>query len=265
MNRSKKSNKTKKTKKKDNSGKKRKMRGGHGHTRKNEANSISSVNNSFNSNPYVRESHNCYMYFLNKKNDEVVKLCKNDYPTHKLCRRAQPGYVSGYPLLKKKDYKCPNIMKRTLADNPNIYKTSENMKCIPSHYKGALVVAPQRDYHYYRENDDGQWSHKPGYKPSTRFDSKNNIILNPRRASRDYGGTLNYKDFCGYLCVPRDEKKKRMAHWNFEHKGGKSKKKRNAIIKQKSKRKSQKKTKKTHKTHKTHKTKKTNKTNKTKK
>ena len=99
-------------------------------------------------------------------------------------------------------------MERTLVDNPNIYKIGENKKCIPSHYKGALVVAPNRDYHYYRENDDGKWTHKPGYKPSTNYDSKNNFIFNPRKASRDYGGTLNYKDFCGYLCVPRDEKKK---------------------------------------------------------
>jgi hypothetical protein len=29
-------------------------------------------------------------------------------------------------------------------------------------------------------------------------------------ANRDSGGTLNYKDFCGYLCVPRSSKKKTM-------------------------------------------------------
>lgn len=182
---------------------------------------IFSDNNSFNENPYLRESHNCYMYFLNKKNNEVIRMCQKDYHKYKLCRRAQPGYISGYPLLNKKDYKCPNIMTRTLSDNPNIYKIGENKKCIPSHYKGALVVAPNRDYHYYRENDDGQWSHKPGYKPSSNYDSKNNLILNPRKASRDYGGTLNYKDFCGYLCVPRNENKKRMAHWNMRQQGGK--------------------------------------------
>lgn len=185
---------------------------------------IFSDNNSFNDNPYLRESHNCYMYFLNKKNNEVIRMCQKDYHKHKLCRRAQPGYVSGHPMLDKHDYKCPNIMRRTLSDNPNIYKIGENEKCAPTHYKGALVVAPKRDYHYYRENDDGQWSHKPGYKPSTNYDSRNNLILNPRKAMRDYGGTLNYKDFCGYLCVPRNEQRKRMAHWNKSQmqQGGKS-------------------------------------------
>jgi hypothetical protein len=164
------------------------------------------------------------MYFLNKKNDEVVKLCKKDFHKYRLCRRAQPGYVSGHKPLGKNDFKCPIMMRRTLADNSNIYKIGENKKCIPSHYKGALVVAPGRDYHYYRLNDDNQWTHKPGYKPSTNLDSNNNIIVNPRKATRDYGGTLNYKNFCGYLCVPRNEKAKRMAHWSDSRRGGGTKK-----------------------------------------
>ena len=176
---------------------------------------ISSDNTSFNENLYVRESHNCYMYFLNKKNYEVVEKCKETYPKKRLCQRAQPGYASGYPMMDKTDYTCPNIMERTLSDNPNIYKVDENKKCIPSHYKGALVVAPGRDYHYYRQNDDNKWTHKPGYKPSTNLDSKNNEIKNPRKALRNYGGTLNYKNFFGYLCVPREEKAKGMSHWKY--------------------------------------------------
>ena len=186
--------------------------------------SITSNNSSFNDNPYVRESHNCYMYFLNKKNHEVVKLCKKDYPKYNMCRRAQPGYASGFDILRKRDYNCPVIMERTLKDNPGISKTSFKKKCKPTHYKGALVVAPHRDYHYYRYNDDGLWTHKPGYKPSTHLDSNNNLIRNPRKAARDYGGTLNYKDFCGYLCVPREKTHKRMAHLNSRTQQGGTKK-----------------------------------------
>lgn len=186
--------------------------------------SISSYNTSFNENPYIRESHNCYMYFLNKKNNEVVKMCKTDYPKYKMCRRAQPGYASGFEILGRNDYKCPKITKRTLMDNPGIYKTSLKKKCKPTHYKGALVVAPKRDYHYYRLNDDGLWTHKPGYKPSTTMDSNNNLIVNPEKAARDYGGTLNYKDFCNFLCVPREQTRKRMSHVNSRtQQGGKTK------------------------------------------
>jgi len=177
---------------------------------------LSSSNSSYNDNLFVRESHNCYTYFLNLKNKDAVELCKKDFNKNNYCRRAQPGYLSGHPNLTTDDYKCPTIMNRTLNDNPNIYKiNSITDKCHPEYYKGALVVAPGRDYHYYRYNDDNQWSHKPGYKPSTIYDSNNNRILNPEIAAKDYGGTLNYKNFCGYMCIPRDSKKKNMAHRNY--------------------------------------------------
>jgi len=48
---------------------------------------------------------------------------------------------------------------------------------------------------------------KPGYKPSTYLDNDQKPIYDPELANRDSGGTLNYKDFCGYLCVPRSRKK----------------------------------------------------------
>ena len=177
---------------------------------------ISSNNTSYNDNLFVRESHNCYTYFLNLKNKDAVNLCKTDFNKHNMCRRAQPGYFSGYPNLNDNDYKCNIIMDRTMKDNPQIYKVNSiKDTCKPGFYKGAVVVAPGRDYHYYRENDDGFWSHKPGYKPTTIYDSNNNIIKDPKLAARDYGGTLNYKDFCGYTCVPRNPTKKNMAHRNY--------------------------------------------------
>ena len=176
---------------------------------------LSKHDKSFNTNPYVRESHNCYTYFLNMKSQSAVDLCIKDYKNHNMCRRAQPGYVSGHKVLKKTDYTCPIIEQRTLDDNPNIYKiSSNNMDCKPQYYKGALVVAPERDYHYYRQDDDayGYWSHKPGYKPSTMRDSDGNLIRDPKKAARNYSNGLNYKDFCGYYCVPRSTDKKFMAH-----------------------------------------------------
>ena len=97
--------------------------------------------------------------------------------------------------------------------NPSIYKlNSIKDKCDPRFYKGAMVTAPGRDYHYYRLNDEGIWTHKPGYKPVTKYDSNNRRIIDPELAARDYGGTLNYKNFCGYYCVPRNRNKKNMSH-----------------------------------------------------
>jgi hypothetical protein len=172
---------------------------------------ISSLNRSYNLNKYVRESHNCYSFFLNLKSQKAVDTCKQDLPNEDYCRRSQPGYASGYARLKKEDFSCPIIMKRTLDDNKHIYRVKKQDTCPTDYYKGALVVAPRRDYHYYRQNDDTKyWDHKPGYKPVQHVDSNNNIITDPQMAARNYGGTLHYTDFCGYLCVPRDPEKKKM-------------------------------------------------------
>lgn len=176
-------------------------------------NKVSGLDQSYNLKTHVRESHNCYTYFLNKKSGEVIKLCEQDLPKYNMCRRPQPGYYSGYKPLKKDDYNCPEIIKRTKADNPEIRQIlNVNEECTEDEYKGAIVVAPGQDYHYYRLNDENQWTHKPGYKPSTMLDADNNIIKDPKYANRKYNDRLNYTEFCGYTCVPRDPEKKRMSH-----------------------------------------------------
>ena len=151
--------------------------------------SISSANSSFNDNPHVRESHNCYSYFLNLKSKSAYKLCKKNFAKQNICRRSQPGYASNYPSLQTEDFNCPTIMKRTLDDNKTIFQVTKDFQCGPEYYKGALVVAPKRDYHYYRLNKEKIWSHKPGYKPSTIYDAKGKIITDPELADRNYGGT----------------------------------------------------------------------------
>jgi hypothetical protein len=165
---------------------------------------VSARNGSFNKNRYIRESHNCYSYFLNLHSNKATEICKSELNMENYCRRSQPGYASGYPSLKKKDFNCKEIVKRTLNDNPKMFKVNGQKSCPEDYYKGAIVVAPGVDYHYYRLNDEGVWTHKPGYKPSTYLDAKNNIIKDPRTADRNYGPELNYTDFCGYTCLPRD-------------------------------------------------------------
>jgi hypothetical protein len=174
---------------------------------------VSLHDKSYNEDTYIRESHNCYSYLLNLKSEAAKNLCVKELKYNEICRRSQPGYVAGYPSLKVKDFNCPEIVKRTLADNKSIKKSTFEKRCPADSYKGAVVVAPGRDYHYYRLNDEGYWTHKPGYKPSTAYDAKNNLITNPEKASRDYG-SLNYRDFCGYICVPRDPSQKHMSHYN---------------------------------------------------
>lgn len=172
------------------------------------------TNSPYNNNSIKLHSHNCYSYVLDLLDPEARRVCYHTRKNNKneLCHRSQPGYSSGFPYLKSKDHNCPEIMKRTLSDNKHIYRIGKYQTCKKTHYPGALVVAPKRDYHYYRK-DDGSvlWSHKPGAQKVTRKDSRGNLIYYPDEANRN-NGRLNYKDFCGYFCVPRNKSKKNMAY-----------------------------------------------------
>jgi len=72
------------------------------------------------------------------------------------------------------------------------------------YYPVALVVDPGVDYHWYRQDPDGNWSHKPGNTAARRTDASGNPITNPQTADRDYSGSggPNYSNFCGYYYVP---------------------------------------------------------------
>jgi len=91
------------------------------------------------------------------------------------------------------------------ADVP-MKRTTFKARCKRGSSKIALVVHPGEDYHFYRQDADGWWSHKDGSNPVKRYDADGKPIWNPRTAKRDYRpkSYLNYKDFCGYWCAPRD-------------------------------------------------------------
>jgi len=100
------------------------------------------------------------LYVFSEFKSDKAYFYVNKIQKEKFCRRPQPGYASKMPLLEKKDFNCPTMMKRTLKDNKDIFQTTKKNVCPSNYYKGALVVAPGRDYHYYRLNDDGMWTHK---------------------------------------------------------------------------------------------------------
>jgi len=64
----------------------------------------------------------------------------------------------------------------------------------------ALVVFPGYDYHWYRLDSDGMWSHKPGRTPARNTDNSLQPIANPELADRG-----PYTEFCGYFTVCRCE------------------------------------------------------------
>lgn len=56
------------------------------------------------------------------------------------------------------------------------------------------------DYHWYRQNYDGTWSHKPSTEMVRDYDSNDQIIYNPQTCARQESAR-NYTDFIGYYAV----------------------------------------------------------------
>lgn len=63
------------------------------------------------------------------------------------------------------------------------------------------------DYHWYRQNSNGTWSHKTGDQKVTNLDASDGLIYDPETADRDYRdkGGGNYYDYIGFFeMCPRD-------------------------------------------------------------
>ena len=166
----------------------------------------------YNNDPSIYKSHNCYAYGMNVIDPNLVNQCRRNTKKN-TCRQNfhQPGALNGnrFTLNVEERRKCPVVEKLMISDVPEIKKTTFYQKCPKDMSKIALVVDPGEDYHFYRQDSDGLWSHKDGSNKVKRYDAFKKTIVNPKLASRDYrsqGSDLNYEDFCGFYCVPRYEK-----------------------------------------------------------
>jgi hypothetical protein len=150
----------------------------------------------------LKESLNCFAYAFDYK-----KLPKNGKCTKYSCSVPfpQPGRASGYPRWSKVNGKrCPDLMGRLFGDVPDLKISSFQNKCPKKYSKIALVVDEDEDYHFYRQDSNGYWSHKPGGTDVTHLDATGRPIYDPQLASRLYPNSgLHYDKFCSYLCAPK--------------------------------------------------------------
>jgi len=208
----------------------------------------------------VLRSHNCYEYMLNDIDRQAAHNCvemlkkkPSDTKIFKQCRRwfHIPGYQYHQHNLheavkfNKTTVTCKSMMARIASDGAGALlwsgrdkqptteygpKSGQSWKhddhCPDGSYMGALVVQPNRRFHFYRRDHEclepenkGKrcWSHKPGILNATRFDSKGNEIFNLFKADRSYG-KHSYTDVCGFFCVPSN--KLHSTHSDF-YRGGK--------------------------------------------
>ena len=93
--------------------------------------------------------------------------------------------IPGYPFT---EIQFPNkgmyinlLINDVIAYGKGIRRlTNEYDLCLNDGYKIAFAVPNDlKDIHFYRQNQDGTWSHKKGKLPVTNTDSSGNIIYNP--------------------------------------------------------------------------------------
>ena len=141
----------------------------------------------------VQRSTNCYAYAMNSREG------------HPFGRKPQPGQVFGTP--NQPPFTCETVSQAVLDDGDNgailpaprcpyNQEKKKPPRDKPDYYLVALVVTSknsgyasdgiiyQNDYHWYRQDQDGMWSHKPGFSAVTNLDSDGSPISNPETAGR---------------------------------------------------------------------------------
>ena len=128
--------------------------------------------------------------------------------------------------LSKEDdnYLCPVMKEKIVLDNlakdgrPLVTPTPFDKKCKKGFYKGFLTLDSGisqnmnkgHTYHFFRQDNNGYWSHKPGTLPVENIDASNNPIVAPHLAEKNYNKEkkpdgINYDVNCSYFCIPHNK------------------------------------------------------------
>lgn len=103
--------------------------------------------------------------------------------------------------------KTADGLHKILVEAAGATKTDKDTPCPPPSWKIAAVVstAPPIDFHFYRQNSDGKWTHKPGNTKVRNVDASGSEITNPETCNRDHRTDIppgpHYDKFVGYYCV----------------------------------------------------------------
>lgn len=141
---------------------------------------------------------NCYGYALNRiSNDTTNPIAGLMF---------QPGYRTGNVYT---EYTTSNIITAVKSDMKDLGRTIRSStyseKPGSNEYKIALVIATavgNEDYHWYRQDSDGGWSHKPGLTELTYKDASGNNITDPKTCNRNYP-YANYSTWGGYYIISK--------------------------------------------------------------
>jgi hypothetical protein len=141
-----------------------------------------------------RQTHNCYDYAINNTR-------KQDEKTH-------PGHTKlGNDLDGSDVHSCAQMETRLGLDHPELEKIDYHLECPKGKYKIGMMVDPNEDYHFIRQDKNGNWSHKPGSSVVRNTDFSNKLMTDPTKADFNYRSNgLNYTKKCGFYCVAEPHK-----------------------------------------------------------
>ncbi|MES2443611.1 MAG: hypothetical protein V4574_12340 [Pseudomonadota bacterium] len=122
----------------------------------------------------VQANNNCYNYANNQATSTF----------------AQPGRATGKMY---KTFQCAGTGVQPAAVSDGLKAVPNFAVTIPGWYV-ALVIWPGQDFHWYRQDKNGCWSHKPGSTPARNTDNSGNTISDPKTCNRG-----PYTTFCSYM------------------------------------------------------------------
>ena len=125
----------------------------------------------------TRMRNNCYNY----ANDQITNTL------------AQPGRGSGRRFAT---LQCNDLDGAARRDGLG---QAQGWQTPTAGWYVVLAMWPNRDYHWYRQDRNGCWSHKPGQASVTDLDNACKRIGDPRLADR-----APYQTFCGYKVTDRN-------------------------------------------------------------
>jgi len=129
--------------------------------------------------PTVQPYNNCYNY-------------ANDQRTNTF---AQPGRAHGKMYTK---LTCASVQPAAQADGLVPTASFSTKLAAGKGWYVALVIWPNTDYHWYRQDANGCWSHKPGGTAARNVDNGGHTITDPKTANRG-----PYTTFCSYMITNR--------------------------------------------------------------
>ena len=158
---------------------------------------------SWNNDYKILISTNCYAYALDLRRDPKTKTYFPEYGSPETWG-LQPGGLSKTKLNDDLSNMDIVIKKDAAARGWTIGEIGANEKAPPGAYKIAYLESKDRnDYHWYRQNPDGTWSHKPGPGRVTNRDYSGMPILNPELSNN---GVYEFKKYY-YVYIPDKLKK----------------------------------------------------------